>query len=388
MLLDPFTSALIALLASAAMSAGLFAAASRQPEELAWPQRIWARAILLAPAGWLLLEWSSDIRGLAVAGKTLIVASFVEYLRALVASRGRMPTSVWFAAPVLLVAVASLVMLLMEPGLPMRTGLLSLLCAGIAASTAVVALRHPGRPVGGNAGIVGAAFLLCAGVLLLRGVLLFMPEGSPAREWVALPWAQTLMLGGAMLAPAVASLGFVLMGSERLLERLENVANIDSLTGLLTRPAFLRMSQLHLARSAKPACALMIIDLDHFKRINDNHGHDVGDQALRLVADAMRQVIGHGGLLGRHGGEEFTVLLPDAGLEQAEHRAQQLRAAVARIGFLADGDAVPLRISVGVSALAGADDDLPSLLKRADQAMYAAKRAGRNQVQVLPAGKP
>jgi len=383
--LDPFSSALIALLASAAMSAGLYAAAARQPQEMARPQRIWARAILLAPAGWLLLEWSRDVPSLSVPGKTLIIASFVEYLRALVAARGRMPDSPWFAAPVVLVAVASAVMLFTQPGLPMRTGLLSLLCAGLAASTAVIALRHPGRGGSGNARIIGAAFLLCAAVLALRGLLLFLPEGSAGREWVAQPWVQTLMLGGAMLAPAVASLGFVLMGSERLLERLEDVANTDSLTGLLNRDAFTRQANRRLADAQEPTFALLLVDLDHFKQINDRHGHDVGDQALRLVADAMRQVLRPGDLLGRHGGEEFTVLLPGTDVAVASTIAQRLKEAIGAVGLLADGEKVPMQASIGVSTLATGEQDLQRLLKRADQAMYAAKRDGRDRVMVAPA---
>jgi diguanylate cyclase (GGDEF)-like protein len=385
--LDPFASALIALLASAAMSAGLFAAAARQPEELARPQRIWARAIVLAPAGWLLLEWARDLPSLAVAGKTLIVASFVEYLRALLASRGRMPDSPWFAAPVCLVAVASALMLFTQPDLPMRTGLLSVLCAGIAASTAVVALRGGRQRRGGNAGIVAAAFLMCAAVMLARGVLLFMPEGSAARAWIDQPWVETLMLGGAMLAPAVASLGFVLMGSERLLERLEGIANTDSLTGLLTRHAFLQRAEAMLAQPEAATGALLVVDLDHFKQINDAHGHDVGDQALRLVADAMRRQLRAGDLAGRHGGEEFTVFLPGRDAGEAQAVAEAMRGSVTHIGLLADGEAVHLKVSIGVSAFGPDERDLAGLLKRADNAMYDAKRAGRDQVRVFPAGQ-
>ena len=385
MQLDPFASALIALLAAAAMSAGLYAAASRQPQELAGPQRIWARALVMAPLGWLLLEWSDEPSGLSVAGKTLIIAAFVEYLRALVSSRGRMPDSPWFAAPVALVAVASAIALFMQPDAPMRTGLLSLVCAGVAASTAVVALAWR-NPRTGNSAIVAVAFMICAVVLLARGGLLLLPQGHPASAWMDNPWAETLLLGGAMFAPAVASLGFVLMGSDRLLERLEGIANTDSLTGLLARHAFLQQASARLAGSPGSHCALLIVDLDHFKRINDGHGHDVGDQALRLVADAMARVLREGDLLGRLGGEEFTVLLPDTGIEEAGRIARELHAAVARIAFVADGRPVPLRVSVGVSAREKPEHELELLLKRADQAMYEAKRSGRDQVRVLGAG--
>jgi diguanylate cyclase (GGDEF)-like protein len=213
-----------------------------------------------------------------------------------------------------------------------------------------------------------------------------MPEGSAARAWIDQPWVETLMLGGAMLAPAVASLGFVLMGSERLLERLEGIASTDSLTGLLTRPAFLQRADALLARAGASG-ALLVVDLDHFKQINDGHGHDTGDQALRLVADAMRQQLRPGDLLGRHGGEEFTVFLPGTDAGEAEALAEALRVAVSHIGLLADGEALHLKVSIGLSVLGPDERDLGGLLKRADEAMYAAKRAGRNQVRVHPSGQ-
>ena len=383
---DPFASALIALLASAAMSAALFTAATRQPGDLARAQRLWARAILLAPAGWLLMEWARDQPSLGVPGKTLIVASFVEYIRALLASRGRMPDSPWFVAPVSLVAVASAVMLLTHPDTPLRTGTLSLVCAGLAASTAVVALQGRRQRRGGNAGIVAAAFLTCALVMLAHGLLLFMPEGSAARAWIDRPWVEALMLGGAMLAPAVASLGFVLMGSDRLLERLDSLASTDRLTGLFARHAFLQKVQA-LVGSGKIGGALLLVDLDHFRQLNERHGHEAGDQGLRLVADAMRRQLRPGDLAGRHGGEEFTVFLPGTGAIEAEAIAEVLRGAVARAGLLANGESVSLRVSIGVSVLSPGDRDFGALLRRADEALHAAKHGGRDQVRVESAGQ-
>jgi diguanylate cyclase (GGDEF)-like protein len=100
----------------------------------------------------------------------------------------------------------------------------------------------------------------------------------------------------------------------------------------------------------------------------------------------MRDQLRPRDLLGRHGGEEFTVLLPDTPLAVAEASARRIHAAVARIGFLADGAAVPLRVSIGVAALEPGEEDIDRLIRRADQAMYAAKRAGRNQVRIAPPG--
>jgi len=101
----------------------------------------------------------------------------------------------------------------------------------------------------------------------------------------------------------------------------------------------------------------------------------------------MRRVLRTEDLVGRYGGEEFTVLLPGLGAVEAEELAQALRQAVSRIGLLADGKTVPLRVSIGVSVLAPDESDFVVLLKRADEAMYAAKRGGRDQVRVYPTGQ-
>ncbi len=376
---DPYSHAVIALLASSALAAGLLASAARQPPELAKPRRIWARAMVMAPSGWLLLEWARDVESLAVAGKTLIIASFIDYLRALLATRGRTPESPWLLLPVVFVALASLVMLLVHPGQPMRTGMLSLLCGGVAAGTAMVAWSETHRRDGGNARMVAACFVACAAVLLARALLLFSPEGSAARELAALPAVQTLLPGGAMLAPAVASLGFVLMGSDRVLERFENLASTDGLTGLLTRAAFLERA-LHRVQSATQPCSVLVVDMDHFKRVNDTHGHATGDRALELAAAAMRQALRPGDLIGRMGGEEFAVLLPDTPLSVAIGIAGRLQQAIAGVDLVVREQPVPLSGSIGVSEMRSGDTSLQALLEHADQAMYEAKRAGRDRV--------
>src|SRR5262249_32795357 len=127
------------------------------------------------------------------------------------------------------------------------------------------------------------------------------------------------------------------------------------------------------------ALALLLIDADHFKHINDEYGHEAGDAALQCIATTLRRELRGEDLLGRLGGEEFVVILPDADESAALTGADRLRLAVENTEFAARGQCVPLRVSIGVAALV-ADDDLPALLRRADRAMYAAKRAGRNRV--------
>jgi diguanylate cyclase (GGDEF)-like protein/PAS domain S-box-containing protein len=170
------------------------------------------------------------------------------------------------------------------------------------------------------------------------------------------------------------------------LERRRRDVFGDHLTGLANRRAFFDASGLELERSkaAPRPTALIAIDADHFKAINDRHGHPAGDAVLRhlaaILADTFRTV----DMVARIGGEEFAVLLPSTDLARAAVVAERLRAAVASAPVSIDGHAIRYTISAGVAAFeAGAEHcaGVDLLLKRADQALYAAKRAGRNRIE-------
>ncbi|GIG54524.1 GGDEF domain-containing protein [Demequina activiva] len=151
----------------------------------------------------------------------------------------------------------------------------------------------------------------------------------------------------------------------------------DDLTGLLGRSEFLTWTDTALSQSS-PGVSLVVADLDHFKRINDEHGHAAGDTALLAFADALRDVVGEGEFAGRLGGEEFALLLRDAP-ERATSRLESLAHALAQRSRTAD---VPLpTASFGIAA-ATQGDTLTALFERADQAMYQAKAEGRDRVVV------
>jgi two-component system cell cycle response regulator len=139
-------------------------------------------------------------------------------------------------------------------------------------------------------------------------------------------------------------------------------------------------------RGGDPVAALMV-DIDHFKKINDGFGHDVGDEVLREFAVRLASNVRAIDLPCRYGGEEFVVIMPDTKLEDARKIAERIRRHVAGSPFRVGGDAEPLTvtISVGVAATCGPDDNAEALLKRADEAVYAAKAAGRNAVIVKAA---
>jgi len=190
------------------------------------------------------------------------------------------------------------------------------------------------------------------------------------------------MFGMTVSLACLAIGGLSLMAHERLLNRFETLAATDELTRLPNRRCFLEQGARLVRRitaDGAPAC-LLGLDLDHFRRINDRFGHDGGDQALAAFAGVLRKQVRPTDLMGRCGGEEFSVLLADTDLAQAWQIAERLRAAVAELSIDMNGQPMAFTVSVGIAALAGGD--LHDAMKRADEALYRAKHEGRNRVVV------
>lgn len=170
----------------------------------------------------------------------------------------------------------------------------------------------------------------------------------------------------------------------RLVGELQRLSRHDGLTGLLNRRAMEEMleAQIQRSRSGAGSFVLMMIDLDHFKRINDQHGHPVGDRALKHVAELLSGAMPATASLARYGGEEFVVLFPGAGSMQAEQLAERLRNLLATNPLTHESASIPMSMSVGVAQWRGAADELAQLLLRADAALFQAKVQGRNRVVV------
>jgi diguanylate cyclase (GGDEF)-like protein len=168
-------------------------------------------------------------------------------------------------------------------------------------------------------------------------------------------------------------------------EALREQATTDALTGLANRRTILETlgRELERSRRAGTPCAVVFVDLDHFKRINDTHGHAAGDAVLRQAATTMRCTLRPYDLLGRYGGEEFVAVLPGCDVAGARAAAERLRAAVAAAPTLVGELALRVTCSIGVAgggAARGADRD--RLLSAADAALYRAKQSGRDRVMV------
>ncbi|MCS4245740.1 diguanylate cyclase (GGDEF)-like protein [Pseudomonas sp. BIGb0164] len=222
------------------------------------------------------------------------------------------------------------------------------------------------------------------GLVLLPCTLWLLFQPSPMQVGVAV----AVLVFSTFVVSATRKLSDALEKAFRLTRQMERAHNIstraaqtDELTGLMNRRAFFEHAQLLYAQcrhNQQPLSALMM-DMDHFKDINDTYGHQAGDQVLRQIGGVISASFRQADVYGRLGGEEFAVLLPNTSLETARDIAEQL---IKAISGLAAEPVHGLTASLGVATTRSLDQDLHSLMNTADKALYRAKALGRNQVAV------
>lgn len=230
-----------------------------------------------------------------------------------------------------------------------------------------------------------AVIVITAGSILMSMVLTFLVNVA-VDNTANLP----LDLGIAFVVPLVvaplASYGAVglLFEVEQARAALQIAVMRDHLTGLYNRGHFLARlrEEIERSRRERQPLSLALIDVDRFKTINDRFGHATGDAVLERLAQVLSSALRPYDLVARYGGEEFVALLPGAELAQAHAAAERFRSALASTLFPGEGsaaDGISVTASVGLTCLGDAEDSPDALLARADQAMYAAKNAGRNR---------
>ena len=233
-----------------------------------------------------------------------------------------------------------------------------------------------GRPLWDPESLILDVTGVCVGVLVTIACAL-----SPVLLFVALP-------------------PVILLQRSLLHQQLRAAARTDAKTGLLNASAWQREADAEISRAVRTGqpLAVLLVDADHFKRINDTHGHLTGDRVLAGLAGALRQQARGCDVVGRFGGEEFVVLLPGADPARARAVAERLRRQVSAMAVAVPGGEVRVTVSIGVAVLGPHGGDIPGLLATADVALYQAKESGRNQVclpdkpvirrPALPLGQP
>jgi diguanylate cyclase (GGDEF)-like protein len=185
-----------------------------------------------------------------------------------------------------------------------------------------------------------------------------------------------------LLITLIVFIGLWAYRTKRAQQHFMNLSRLDSLTGICNRHHFISRAEtaLEYARESQRELCIVLCDLDHFKAINDRHGHAMGDFVLQETVSRCRIHLEAHEAFGRIGGEEFSILLPGSGLEAARQRAEQLRIAITGISVGFGGDELRVSASFGIATTSSSGYELRQLLAHADSALYQAKSAGRNRV--------
>jgi diguanylate cyclase (GGDEF)-like protein len=251
---------------------------------------------------------------------------------------------------------------------------------GTVATTVVVALAAPVglTPIFYLWPMLVAAYFLPRREVAVNFAFALAACALALHAWVEPPLRESTFIAVAAILGVVTAVVLSLREEVRkLVFRLGELATRDSLTGALNRRAFEQRLEAELARTSRTQAplSLVVLDVDHFKRINDSQGHAAGDRALLALCSAVREAKRRSDIFGRIGGEEFAIALPDTAIAGAERFAEGLREALRP----AMGG-VSLTVSLGVTDAATADNSVRGMLHSADLALYAAKRAGRDRV--------
>jgi diguanylate cyclase (GGDEF)-like protein len=248
---------------------------------------------------------------------------------------------------------------------------------------AVMAVRRPmGQEFGARLSwLINGPSMLMALLLSLRiiGVLV---EPRPDADIVTTTAAHPSFAYTAQIISAFVNFAYGGMLMARVMRRLDALSRTDGLTGLLNRRAMnelLHDEWQRLGRHHGPL-SLGLLDIDHFKAINDTHGHDVGDQVLRHLATTLQANVRPTDRLSRHGGEEFLLLMPDTDATGAQQACERLRQHIATTPVPTTAGPLSITVSLGATSARHSDARIDDVLIRADEALYASKRGGRNRV--------
>jgi len=380
MLLDPRTLLFSLILANSLMVLSLFVAASVKGHEQGLNK--WAIAVLLETLTWLLVAARGAVPDeLSIVAANMFKAASHALILAAIYEFQRREFALWkFFVPVVLMLATTGMLIDDIAGRFIWCGLIYAFQVVLIAR----ALLSDTETRKGRAWrLLFGGVLMILLVLAMRAVaaLSGLVDFAQPQNHVAIHWVQVISFIAVMATALLGSVGFVLMIKERTDREIMHLAMTDSLTGVPNRRALIEQAELVRAQRSGHPMSLLMIDIDHFKRINDTYGHPLGDEVLRQAAALMGQRLRAGDVLGRYGGEEFCVIAPDTDSEGALILAESLREILAATPLQTEAGAIAITISIGFtcSATTGARE-MKDLLAEADVALYQAKQAGRNRV--------
>ncbi len=361
---------------------------------VAWGKRregvgLWALALLLNAAAYGLFALRGHVHALLsiVLGNVLLSGVFTCMGAAVLQFQGRaLPWPTMAIAPLLMAGAMAWFM----DDYASRVVVAGVLLGALNGWVLWILLSRRQSTAGRGAWLVMGALGLQALVFLVRVVMVGGSE-QPATDIMQASGVQTLTFTTTFVELLVASMGFVFMAKDRADEANRRMAALDPLTGVANRRSVIAALDRDVARAVRTreSIAVMMVDIDHFKRVNDQYGHPVGDQVLCHVVNVLRQRVRSQDLVSRYGGEEFLVVLPDTDALGAHQLARQLCEAVAGARYRHEGTDISVTVSIGVfGGRLEPGDNWDMLIAAADRALYRAKELGRNRVEAAGALHP
>lgn len=255
------------------------------------------------------------------------------------------------------------------------------ICIVLTAATALYLLKYSSQKRSPEYRFAGTFFVIFTCITLWRFSVLSADAASPVihlTEWTL----NKVTFLGCMLSVLAINFGFIAMVNARLAELLAYTAGHDWLTGVMNRGNLEKGAELLTLKSfkLKQTQAMLLMDLDHFKEINDTYGHQFGDKVIQTFAQLAKDNMRDIDLLGRYGGEEFCILIPNASEKEALMLAERIRQKYETMPIMLNGQPVKCTVSAGVCDSSQLGSDFKSMFSAADKALYAAKKAGRNKV--------
>lgn len=385
--MDSTTIVLVLALGNLAICAALFFFEHGGGRPAALPT--WGRSRQMQAAGWLLLAiGGANVlpEGLALPVAYALVIAGVAWEAGALWERagGRRWRSITTPALVLALAVFLLCYWIDEIGL---RALAASLILGAFYLSAASALARGWADASMLRRFLALATALLALVVGARGALVLLaPSGW---GWMSNEMLRQLYSAALYLLMLLGGFGWLLLGRESLQDELARLEVVDPLTDVANRRGFFQTLApwMSLARRPGAPTALVLFDLDQFKRVNDSYGHPAGDVVLRTLVEVCKRQLRDSDQLARLVGVEFAILLPRTSQEDAAMVAERMRAAIAATPVKLDRAMITLSASFGVTTIR-ADDSSVTLLARADEALRAAKEAGRNRVELAPPPAP
>ena len=349
---------------------------------------VWGGGLIMVAAGFGAIALRGvvpDLLSITIAN-TLAMASNLFFYRAIRIMKGKPVDD-----PLGLAALAATTVLIylyseVTPNLTARVSVVSVISVLFYARNALELRESTPAEVRASQRFMQAIYWFATLITLMR---IASNLRNPGNDLMAPDAAQSLYFLLLLMATG-ATFGIFWMENQYLHYEIARQAARDSLTGMLNRGSFLTEFERELSRVRRGAKALSLamFDLDHFKQLNDTHGHPAGDEVLRAVAASMRSSLRQQDTLGRYGGEEFALVMPDSDAEAAMRVAERIRAAVQTRGVQWQHRRLSITISGGIASYAVHGESGEKLIAAADAALYEAKRSGRNRIHLAAARTP